>query len=74
MFTGLIQAIGQVSSIERQESSARLEISSKEIAAQIAQGDSVSVNGTCLTVISFDASKFAVDVIPVSAKFFNPLV
>jgi riboflavin synthase len=62
MFTGLIQAIGQVSSIERQESSARLEISSKEIAAQIAQGDSVSVNGTCLTVVSFDASKFAVDV------------
>ena len=62
MFTGLIQAVGQVSSIERQESSARLEISSKEIAAQIAQGDSVSVNGTCLTVVSFDASKFAVDV------------
>ena len=62
MFTGLIQAVGQVSSIQRQESSARLEISSPEIAAQIAQGDSVSVNGTCLTVVSFDASKFAVDV------------
>ena len=62
MFTGLIQAVGQVSSIERQESSARLEISSKEIAAQIAQGDSVSVNGVCLTVVSFDQSKFAVDV------------
>ena len=62
MFTGLIQAVGQVSSIERQESSARLEISSKEIAAQVAQGDSVSVNGVCLTVVSFDQSKFAVDV------------
>jgi riboflavin synthase len=62
MFTGLIQAVGQVSSIERQESSARLEISSKEIAGQIAQGDSVSINGTCLTVVSFHASKFAVDV------------
>ena len=62
MFTGLIQAVGQVVAIERQESSARLEISSKEIAAQIAQGDSVSVNGTCLTVVSFDESKFAVDV------------
>jgi len=62
MFTGLIQAVGQVSSIEHQESSARLEISSKEIAAQIAQGDSVSVNGVCLTVVSFDQSKFAVDV------------
>jgi len=62
MFTGLIQAVGQVAAIERQESSARLEISSKEIAAQIAQGDSVSINGTCLTVVSFDQSKFAVDV------------
>jgi riboflavin synthase len=62
MFTGLIQAVGQVSSIEHQESSARLEISSKEIAAQITQGDSVSVNGVCLTVVSFDQSKFAVDV------------
>ena len=62
MFTGLIQAVGQVASIEHQESSARLEISSTEIAAQIAQGDSVSVNGVCLTVVSFDQSKFAVDV------------
>ena len=62
MFTGLIQAVGQVAAIERQESSARLEVSSKEIAAQIAQGDSVSINGTCLTVVSFDESKFAVDV------------
>ena len=62
MFTGLIQAVGQVAAIERQESSARLEISSKEIAAQIAQGDSVCINGTCLTVVSFDESKFAVDV------------
>ena len=62
MFTGLIQAVGQVSSIERQESSARLEISSKEIASEIAQGDSVSVNGVCLTVVSFDESEFTVDV------------
>ena len=62
MFTGLIQAVGKVAAIERQESSARLEISSTEIAAQIAQGDSVSVNGVCLTVVSFDQSKFAVDV------------
>jgi riboflavin synthase len=62
MFTGLIQAVGQVASIERQESSARLEISSPEITGQIAQGDSVSVSGTCLTVVSLDESKFAVDV------------
>ena len=62
MFTGLIQAVGQVSEIKREDTSARLEINSPEISTQIAQGDSVSVNGVCLTVISFDKSKFAVDV------------
>ena len=62
MFTGLIQAVGRVTEIEHQESSARLAISSAEIAAQITQGDSVSVNGVCLTVASFDQSQFSVDV------------
>ena len=62
MFTGLIQAIGQVSVIERQESSARVVISNSEITSQIAQGDSVSVNGVCLTVVSYNKTNFAVDV------------
>ena len=68
MFTGLIQAIGQVTSLEHQETSARLVISSSEIAAQIVQGDSVSVNGVCLTVVSFDKSQFAVDVMVQTLK------
>lgn len=62
MFTGLIQAVGKVSLIEHGETSAKLAISSPEIASQIAQGDSVSVNGVCLTVTDFDQSKFSVDV------------
>ena len=62
MFTGLIQAVGRVSAIDRQESSAKLEITSSEISSQIAQGDSVSVNGTCLTVVSFTKESFEVDV------------
>ena len=68
MFTGLIQAVGRVAAIEHQESSVRLVISSPEIAAQIAQGDSVSVNGACLTVISFDKSQFDVDVMVQTLK------
>lgn len=68
MFTGLIQAVGRVTAIAHQESSARLEISSPEIASQIAQGDSVSVNGVCLTVVSFDKSQFAVDVMVQTLK------
>ena len=68
MFTGLIQAVGHVTAIEHQESSARLAISSAEIAAQITQGDSVSVNGVCLTVASFDQSQFSVDVMVQTLK------
>lgn len=62
MFTGLVQALGQVTLIKRAESSAQLEIKSPDIASQIAEGDSVSVNGTCLTVTSFAKDSFAVDV------------
>ena len=62
MFTGLIQAVGRVSAIDRQESSAKLEITIPEISSQISQGDSVSVNGTCLTVVSLTKESFEVDV------------
>ena len=62
MFTGLIQAVGRVSAIDRQESSAKLEITCPEISSQISQGDSVAVNGTCLTVVSFTKESFEVDV------------
>jgi riboflavin synthase len=62
MFTGLVQALGQVKTIKNAETSAQIEITSPEIAAQIAQGDSVSVNGTCLTVTSFTNDSFEVDV------------
>jgi riboflavin synthase len=68
MFTGLIQAIGKVSAISHQETSARLEIVSPEIASQIVKGDSVSVNGVCLTVIEFDQNRFAVDVMVQTLK------
>lgn len=68
MFTGLIQAVGKVSAISHQETSARLEITSPEIASQIAKGDSVSVNGACLTVVEFDQNKFAVDVMVQTLK------
>lgn len=62
MFTGLIQAVGEVAAITLQETNARLSITSTEIASQIAQGDSVAVNGVCLTVVRFDSNSFEVDV------------
>ena len=62
MFTGLISHLGNVKSIELNGDSAKLNIQSSEIASEIKIGDSVAVNGVCLTVTEFDAQGFAVDV------------
>lgn len=62
MFTGLISHLGNVKSIELNGDSAKLNIQSPDIAGEIRIGDSVAVNGVCLTVTEFDAQGFAVDV------------
>ena len=62
MFTGLISYLGHVKSIELNGDSAKLTIQSPEIASEIKIGDSVAVNGVCLTVTEFDAQGFEVDV------------
>lgn len=51
MFTGIIETIGKVSGIERRGEAVRLSISSGGIAEDVAIGDSVSINGVCLTVV-----------------------
>ena len=62
MFTGLIQEIGTVLDIKEHETSIELQLSLGSLATQIALGDSVSVDGVCLTVrgISSDAVSFDV--------------
>ena len=62
MFTGLISHLGHVKSIELNGDSAKLIITNPAITKEIKIGDSVSVNGVCLTVTEFDSSGFAVDV------------
>lgn len=62
MFTGLISHLGTVKSIELQGDSAKLVIQSPQLISEIKIGDSVAVNGVCLTVTEFDAQSFAVDV------------
>ena len=62
MFTGLISHLGNVKSIELSGDSAKLNIQSPEIASEIKIGDSVAVNGVCLTVTEFDTQGFTVDV------------
>jgi riboflavin synthase len=62
MFTGLIGYVGKVSKIEQADTSATLSITCPQITNEIKKGDSVSVNGVCLTVTNFDNKSFEVDV------------
>ena len=61
MFTGIVQELGRVDAVDASEDGARLRIETA-LAADLAPGDSVSVNGACLTATSTDADGFAADV------------
>jgi riboflavin synthase len=65
VFTGLIADLGQIADAERSGAGVRLLVSSV-LAGELAEGDSVAVNGVCLTAtgIDADAGVFAADVIP----------
>lgn len=62
MFTGIIEEIGRVKAISRNSANSRLTIEAKKVLEDVHIGDSIAVNGVCLTVVSFDAVSFTVDV------------
>ncbi len=60
MFTGIVEEVGQVASL----SDYRLVVRAETVLEDAHVGDSISVNGACLTVVEFDAGSFAVDLAP----------
>jgi riboflavin synthase len=61
MFTGLIENVGSIVSVEKREGSQRITISSPEIAAKLDTGDSVAVSGVCLTALDISPPLFHAD-------------
>ena len=62
MFTGLVTELGAITAITRGESSAVFTIKAPASVAGLAVGDSIAVNGVCLTVTSLTADSFTADV------------
>lgn len=63
MFTGIVEEIGTVQHVRSEKSVRTLEIKANRILEDMHIGDSISVNGACLTVIDFNDTAFSVQVI-----------
>jgi riboflavin synthase len=64
MFTGIIEHVGKVDSLDRGHDGGRMRVNfagAAEIAMQTKLGDSIAVNGCCLTVVDFNGDHFAAD-------------
>lgn len=63
MFTGLIEEVGTVRDIERGEASARFTIQAQRVTEDVRIGDSITVNGACLTVIAHELDTVSFDAV-----------
>ncbi|CAI6057263.1 riboflavin synthase [Cohnella sp. JJ-181] len=71
MFTGLIEEIGKLQRIESRGEALVLTISARKVLEDVKLGDSISVNGVCLTVVSYNGASFSADVMPETYRHTN---
>jgi len=64
MFTGLIEEVGEVTSVTRKGNSAQITVKAPKILKESKIGDSISTNGVCLTVTEKTSNTYTVDVMP----------
>ena len=62
MFTGIVEELGTVSGVEELPDSIRLQVSGALVRSDLSQGESISVNGTCLTAAELTPDGFVADV------------
>ncbi|GAA4226705.1 riboflavin synthase [Streptosporangium album] len=62
MFTGIVEELGEIAAIEPLRDAARMSIRGKVVTADAGHGDSIAVNGVCLTVVEVDGEMFTADV------------
>jgi len=71
MFTGLVQGIGTVSKLVEHASSMELELEMGPLAKEVSIGDSISVNGVCLTATKIVSSQISLDVMKQTLQLTN---
>lgn len=71
MFTGLVAELGKVQNLVSQGDSYHLTITASKVLIGLKIGDSVAVNGVCLTVVQLDSLAFTADVMPETVRLTN---
>lgn len=71
MFTGIIEEIGEMVRVEASSTSGKIELKADKVLEDTKIGDSIAVNGVCLTVIELKGDGFVADVMPETLKRSN---
>ncbi len=71
MFTGIVEELGSVKALRRDAGAARLTVSASVVLGGTVLGDSISVNGVCLTVVEMGKAEFSADVALETLKVTN---
>ena len=71
MFTGIVEEVGRVRSLRGGSKDGVLRIAAKRVLGDVRLGDSIAVNGVCLTVTDFDGGSFTADVMPETLRRSN---
>ncbi len=71
MFTGIVEEMGSVKTLRREAEAARLTVSASMVLGGTAVGDSICVNGVCLTVVEMGKAEFSADVAAETLKVTN---
>ncbi|MFG3432095.1 riboflavin synthase [Lysinibacillus fusiformis] len=71
MFTGIVEDIGTIKALQSDKNSMKITVQSSKIAEDVGLGDSIAVNGVCLTVTHFTDQELTMDVMPETVKATN---
>lgn len=71
MFTGLIEEVGTVSTVESSSQGSRISVLAQRVLQNVQLGDSIAVDGACMTVVAFDVQSFSFEASPESLSKTN---
>lgn len=71
MFTGIVEEVGHIAALQASAGGTRLQVAARHVLAELATGDSMALNGACLTVVEHDATSFTVEATPETLRRTN---